>query len=78
VALPAFNEEGDLPPGVYRATLSEVLKRFGQGRTQRRVMAGRLDRLYTLAASTGQLARFVISGRSSRQRPNPTTWTSSC
>jgi hypothetical protein len=62
VALPAFNEEGDLPPGVYRASLSEVLERFGQGRTQRRVMAGRLDRLYTLAATTGHLARFVIFG----------------
>ena len=25
MALPAFNEEGDLPPGVHGATLSEVL-----------------------------------------------------
>lgn len=62
MALPAFNEEGDLPPGVYRATFSEVLERFGQGQPQRRVVAGRLDRVCKLAASTGYLARFVVFG----------------
>jgi len=69
---PAFNAEGDLPPGVYRATLAEVLERFGQGRTQRRVMAGRLDRLYALAATTGHLARFVIFGSfvTAKSEPN--------
>ncbi|MBU4271754.1 MAG: hypothetical protein KKE86_06625 [Planctomycetes bacterium] len=62
MALPAFNEEGDLPPGVYRATLSEVLERFGKGSVQRRAVAGRLNHLYELATSTGQLARFVVFG----------------
>jgi hypothetical protein len=62
VALPAFNAEGDLPPGVYRATLSEVICRFGQGTLQRRAVADRLTRLYQLALSTGKLRRFVIFG----------------
>jgi len=62
VALPAFNEEGDLPPGVHGATLSEVLERFGQGSVQRCAVADRLNRLYQLAALTGQLARFVVFG----------------
>jgi hypothetical protein len=31
VALPAFNEDGDLPPGVYRATLVEVQDTFDLG-----------------------------------------------
>jgi hypothetical protein len=62
VALPAFNEEGDLPPGVHRATLPEVLERFGQGSLQRRAVADRLDRLYRLVASAGQLARCVLFG----------------
>jgi hypothetical protein len=62
VTLPVFNEEGDLPPGVYRATLSEVLERFGQGSVQRRAVAARLSRIYELAASTQQLARCVIFG----------------
>jgi hypothetical protein len=60
--LPAFNEEGDLPPGVHRATLSAVLERFAQGSVQRRAVADRLNRIYQLVASTGQLARFVVFG----------------
>jgi hypothetical protein len=59
LALPVFNEEGELPPGVHSATLSEVLEHFGQGSIQRRAVADRLSRLYHLAASTGHLARFV-------------------
>jgi hypothetical protein len=60
--LPAFNEEGDLPPGVHRATLSEVLERFGRGSVQRCAVADRLDRIYQLAVSTGAMARFVVFG----------------
>ena len=62
MSLPAFNEEGDLPPGVYRATLSEVLEHLGPGSPQRCAVANRLSRLYQLAASTGQLWRFVVFG----------------
>jgi hypothetical protein len=62
MTLPVFNEEGDLPPGVYRATLPEVLVRFGQGSVQRRAVADRLKRVYELVGSTGQLARFVVFG----------------
>jgi hypothetical protein len=62
VTFPAFNEEGDLPPGVYRATLPDVLVRFGTGSAQRRIVAARLSHLFQLAASTGQLARFVVFG----------------
>ena len=62
MALPAFNEEGDLPPGVYRVTLPEVLERFGHGTVQRCAVADRLKRVYQLAISTGQLARFIVFG----------------
>jgi hypothetical protein len=62
LAFPAFNEEGDLPQGVYRATLPEILDRFGQGSVQRCAVAERLNRLYQLVASTSQLARFVVFG----------------
>ena len=47
---------------MHDATLSEVLARFGQGSVQRCAVADRLTRLYQLAASTGQLARFVVFG----------------
>jgi len=62
VTLPALNDAGDLPPGVHGATLSEVLERFGQGSVQRCAVANRLTRLYQLAASTGQVTRFVVFG----------------
>jgi hypothetical protein len=62
VSLPAFNEEGDLPPGVFRATLLEVIQRFGQGSVQRGAVGDRLQRLFQLATSTGKVARFVVFG----------------
>lgn len=62
MSFPAFNDEGDLPPGVYTATLAEVLERFGQGSVQRCGVADRLSRLHQLVAATGQLARFVVFG----------------
>jgi len=62
VALPAFNNDGDLPPGVHRATIPEVLERFGQGSARRCMVADRLVRIYELAASTGKLARLVVFG----------------
>jgi len=60
--LPALNDEGELPLGVHRATMPEVLERFGQGSPQRRTVADRLQRLRGLATATGQLARFVVFG----------------
>jgi hypothetical protein len=44
MTLPAFNEKGDFPPGVYRSTLEEVLERFGRGSVQRSAVADRLNR----------------------------------
>ena len=72
MALPAFNEEGDLPPGVHRATLTEVLERFGQGSVQRCAVADRLQRVYQLVTSTGQLARFIVFGSfvTAKNEPN--------
>ena len=60
--LPDFTADGDLPPGVYPVTLAAALDRFGRGSAQRRTVAGRLDRVYGLAASTGHLARFAVFG----------------
>ncbi len=60
--LPAYNNDGDLPPGVHVAGLSDVLERFGHGSAQRCAVAERLTRVYQLAVSTGHLARFVMFG----------------
>ncbi len=59
---PDFNKNGDLPPGIHQATLAEVIDHFGKGTPQRQIMARRLEHIYTLAVSTGHLARFIIFG----------------
>jgi hypothetical protein len=72
MALPAFNAEGDLPPGVHCASLPEVLERFGQGSVQRRAVADRLKRVCDLVNSTGELARLVVFGSfvTAKEEPN--------
>lgn len=62
MSLPPFTGVGDLPPGVHRASLHEVLDCFGAGSRQRMAVAERLERVYRLARATGQLARFVVFG----------------
>jgi hypothetical protein len=60
--LPPFNSQGDLPEGVYQASLDEVIARFGYGAPQRQLVTARLKRIYALAQSTGKLERFVVFG----------------
>jgi predicted nucleotidyltransferase len=60
--LPEFNEFGDLPEGHYRASLEEVIARFGSTTAQRKAVTDRLRRIHQLATTTGQLDRLVIFG----------------
>lgn len=60
--LPEFNEAGDLPPGVYRATLVELMDRFGSGTARRAAVANRLRRIFDLASATGGLDRLIVFG----------------
>ncbi len=70
--LPPFTASGDLPPGVHRATLSEVLERFGSGSPQRKMIGLRLERIWNVARATGHLARCVVFGSfvASKLAPN--------
>ena len=68
---PNFNENGDLPAGIYRATLAEVIERFGQTTPQRQIVGRRLERIYSLATGTGQIARFIIFGSFITDKPKP-------
>jgi hypothetical protein len=61
-SLPFFGKDGDLPPGIYRTTLWDALRRFGKGSRQRVAAAQRLERIYRVSTGTGQLARFVVFG----------------
>jgi hypothetical protein len=62
VPLPPFNENGDLPVGVHRATLRETIDRFGTENPQRMIVALRLEHIYRLASTTAQLRRFIVFG----------------
>ncbi len=62
MALPEFNEFGDLPEGRHNASLDEVLAFFGGGTPQRAVVSDRLRRIYSLAVGTGFFDRLVIFG----------------
>ncbi len=68
---PDFNELGDLPVGVYRAKIAEVIAHFGRGAPQRAAVTARLERIYELAQSTGCLQRFIIFGSYVTAEPNP-------
>ena len=68
---PDFNDEGNLPPGIYQATLAEVIDHFGKDTPQRRIIARRLEHIYTLAVRTGHLARFIIFGSFVTAKPDP-------
>lgn len=59
---PEFNDNGDLPVGIHRASLDEVIDHFGRGSLQRTKVAQRLQRIYSLANQTGKVARFIIFG----------------
>ncbi len=60
--LPALSNTGDIPQGVHRATLAEVIARFGSGSAQRQAVTARLLRIHQLAVGTGALDRLVIFG----------------
>ena len=60
--LPDFDSKGDLPPGVHRATLKDVVERLGHGTPHREDVTSRLLRVYQIARRTGKLERFVLFG----------------
>jgi Family of unknown function (DUF6932) len=60
--LPPIAQTGDLPQGVHRASLQEVLNHFGEATVQRKLVGMRLRRVYELAAASGHLKRFIVFG----------------
>ena len=68
---PGFNELGDLPVGVYRATIADVIEHFSRGTAQRVAITVHLERIYELARRTGFLQRFIIFGSYVTAEPNP-------
>ena len=71
VSFPNFNTEGDLPVGVYRASLQEVVQHFGTNTPKRLQVARRLERIYNIASATGKIAHFIIFGSFVTDKPDP-------
>lgn len=69
--LPNCEATGDLPPGVYCATLNEVRRHFGTAGGQRGTCTRRLSHIFELAQRTGHLQRFVIFGSYVTAKPDP-------
>lgn len=68
---PKFYKNGDLPRGIHKALLIDVIEHFGKGNFQRAILAQRLQGIYDLAVETGQTARFIIFGSFVTDKPNP-------
>ena len=62
MTLPEFNETGDLPKGVHKASLDETIARLETDSDRRKLIARRLERVHRIASQTGHLARFVVFG----------------
>ncbi len=71
MVLPEFNSQGDLPEGLHKATLADVLERFGSGSEARAEARAVLQRVHRLVAATGKLERFVIFGSYITAKPEP-------
>jgi hypothetical protein len=59
--IPEFDDRGYLPPGMHRATIEEIARRFGVQSELRRVQMDSLHWLLDLARRAG-IKRFIING----------------
>ena len=71
MTFPEFNENGDLPVDIYRATLREAVEHFGNGSLQRQLVARRLKKVYFSAKATNQVLRFIVYGSFVTAKENP-------
>lgn len=72
MALPDFDDGGELPVGIHAATVEEVVARFGLTSPERQAVTQRWLRIYHLVAATHKLERFVIFGSyvTAKEQPN--------
>ena len=69
--LPSFNHNGDLPVGLWQATIEELVARFGGPLDKCQAVTDRLLRICELARATGKLERFIIFGSYITAKPEP-------
>ena len=71
--IPAFTEQGFLPPGIYQATLDEFKERFVvfQRSDRRFRIFAQLEKLLDQAARAGIVKRILIAGSFVSAKPEP-------
>ncbi|MCY2950722.1 MAG: hypothetical protein NTU53_01945 [Planctomycetota bacterium] len=68
--IPQFDENGQLPPGIHRATLDEVVARFGHGSEEREAQGQSLAWLIPMCRRAGVL-RLILNGSFVTSRAEP-------
>ena len=68
---PDFDDQGNLPIGVYSATMNQIATHFGSRTDKRQRLSARLQTMYNLVAETGQMARFILYGSFVTVKPEP-------
>ena len=66
-----FDASGNLPQGIHRLTIEDVLQRFGTGRPRREWLGARLRELLLVAQSCGLVRRVYLWGSFSSAKPDP-------
>ncbi|MBL8797054.1 MAG: hypothetical protein JNM56_24345 [Planctomycetia bacterium] len=69
--LPEFDEHGNLPPGVHRCEILEVVARFGIDSAERQVESAELAEFVQWARQSG-VARLIVDGSyvTAKEAPN--------
>jgi hypothetical protein len=72
MSLPEFNELGELPVGIWPATIEETLARLANfGDDERRRAGNALNRIFELAVTTKHLRSILVFGSFTTTKPNP-------
>lgn len=71
MSLPPLDATGNLEPGIYRCTATEVMQRFAIGSARRRLVGLRLQRILALLSQCEHVARIIVFGSFVTSKPDP-------
>lgn len=69
--IPEFQENGNLPKGIHKASLQETEDRFGTGSARRQWLFHNFAKIIALAKSTGALERVIVWGSFVSRKESP-------
>lgn len=71
MSIPALDDQGFLPPGIYLAPLDQVVARFGSGNPTREGLGGLLTEIVGAARRYPTLKRVLVWGSFVSAKPEP-------